>query len=135
MAKESRPTVDLTKTIGELLAEHPDLAGVLDEMGLSDAPADATLPSVAAQAEVDMGVIAFVLESSGYEVVNFTREGPAFESPLPQIIEHFIGNGSDDELSEVAATAETPTVARLEMAVRRAQREGRLPTSDQLGNA
>lgn len=129
--------IDLSRTIGELVGEHPELAGTLEEIGLADAPADATLPELAAQSDVDMAVIAFVLEASGFTVENFTREpGTAFESPLPDIIAHFFAGDEDpDEPSAAALSAATPTVAKLERAVKRAQREGRLPTDEELGGA
>lgn len=119
--------IDLTKTIGELVADEPDLADSLRELGFEAASADKTIPEVAKEADVEVSVIAFALEASGYDVQGFEPSG--FVSPLPEIIGRFFS--PDEEAGEPVMVEGTGSasslVAHMETAIRRAQEEGSLP--------
>ena len=51
--------IDLGLPAGKLIAQYPDLPGLLAEMGIEDVDAEKTLPEVAADLGVETSVIAF----------------------------------------------------------------------------
>lgn len=119
--------IDLTKTIGELVANEPGLADSLREIGFEELPADKTIPEVAREADVETSVIAFALEASGYDVQGFESDG--FVSPLPEIVGRFFLPDEDTRVPVMAEGADSASslIAHMETAIRRAQEEGDLP--------
>ena len=59
---DEKNVIDLGLPAGKLIAQYPDLPGLLAEMGIEDVDAEKTLPEVAADLGVETSVIAFALE-------------------------------------------------------------------------
>lgn len=54
----ARPTLDLTKTIGELVSADPSLTESLTDIGFEDLPSDKTIPELSRAAGVETSVVA-----------------------------------------------------------------------------
>jgi len=117
--------IDLTRTIGELVADEPGLADSLREIGFEGVSADKTIPEVAREADVGMSVIAFALEASGYDVQGFEPDG--FVSPLPEIVGRFFSPDEDMPVMAEGTDSASSLIAHMETAIRHAQEEGNLP--------
>lgn len=125
MADEKK-VIDLELPAGKLFAQYPDLPGLLTEMGIENVDAEKTLPEVAADLGVETSVIAFALEASGYDVRGLKASGDGYKSPLGDVMSVLFDNSFHGEpLPET--TSSGPMLAHMEMAIRRAQEEGKLP--------
>lgn len=123
---DEKNVIDLDLPAGKLFAQYPDLQGLLAEMGVGDVDAEKTLPEVAADLGVETSVIAFVLEASGYDVRGLKASGDGYKSPLGDVMSVLFDNSFHGEpLPET--TSSGPMLAHMEMAIRRAQEEGKLP--------
>lgn len=121
-------TIDLTKTIGELTEADPGLVGALAELGLEDLPGDVTLIALCQENDIDLALVSMALEAGGYEVVGY-EPTPQAGSTGAELLEALARLFSDDDdgAPTAAVASVDPMVAHIEAAVRRAEREGRLP--------
>lgn len=123
---DEKNVIDLDLPAGKLFAQYPDLQGLLAEMGVGDVDAEKTLPEVAADLGVETSVIAFAPEASGYDVRGLKASGDGYKSPLGDVMSVLFDNSFHGEpLPET--TSSGPMLAHMEMAIRRAQEEGKLP--------
>lgn len=123
---DEKNVIDLDLPAGKLFAQYPDLQGLLAEMSVEDVDAEKTLPEVAADLGVETSVIAFALEASGYDVQGLKASGDGYKSPLGDVMSVLFDNSFHGEpLPET--TSSGPMLAHMEMAIRRAQEEGKLP--------
>lgn len=120
MAENNARVVDLTQTFGQLVADNAELAAFLAEMGFEDVDAAKTLPQAAAEAGVDLSIVAMALGAAGYDVEGYVPTEDAKNSPLESIITELAN-------SEPAEASADPMVAHMEYAIRRAQNRGDLP--------
>ena len=125
--QSARPTLDLTKTIGELVSADPSLTESLTDIGFEDLPSDKTIPELSRAAGVETSVVALALEAFGYDVQNFESDDD-FVNPLPEILGRFFSpdDGETPVMSEGTDSAST-LVSHMEDAIRRAQEKGNLP--------
>ena len=122
---DEKNVVDLDLPMGELFSQHPGLSGLLAEMGMGDVDVEKTLPEVASGLGVETSVIAFALEASGYDVRGLKTSGDGYESPLGDVMSVLFDNSFHGKpLPEAFSSG--PMLAHMEMAIRRAQDEGRL---------
>lgn len=122
--------LDLAKPLGELLEVNEDLRQTLIELGFEELPAERTIPELAKDAGVDLSVIAFALEASGYDVQGYEPEDDGYESPLPDMLSVLFDNSYRGESlpdAPLPGGEAAPMLANLEMAIRRAQQDGTLP--------
>ena len=95
-------------------------------MGIEDVDAEKTLPEVAADLGVETSVIAFALEASGYDVQGLKATDDGYKSPLTDVMSVLFDNSFHGEpLPDTSSSG--PMLAHMEMAIRRAQDEGKLP--------
>lgn len=127
-------TLDLTRPLADLVAAHPDLKGLLAEMGIEDVPAGKTLSEVARELGIDSSILVFTIEASGYEVEGFVPDDrEPVDGVLPEILSGLFADREydprpvDNMIHEAQMANENESMyARMEEAVRRAEREGRL---------
>ncbi|RGJ46105.1 hypothetical protein DWW58_07785 [Olsenella sp. AF16-14LB] len=123
---DEKNVIDLGLPAGKLIAQYPDLPGLLAEMGIEDVDAEKTLPEVAADLGVETSVIAFALEASGYDVQGLKAADDGYKSPLTDVMSVLFDNSFHGEpLPDTSSSG--PMLAHMEMAIRRAQDEGKLP--------
>lgn len=123
-------TLDLAKPLGELLEGNEGLRQTLIELGFEELPAERTIPELAKDAGVDLSVIAFALEASGYDVQGYEPEDDGYESTLPDMLSVLFDNSYRGESlpdAPLPGGEAAPMLANLEMAIRRAQQDGTLP--------
>lgn len=133
MANEAK-TLDVTRPIQELLCGNDDLKGLLTEMGIdaADLPGSEPLVDYVKELGVDPSVVVMALGAMGYDVQGYVAEpNPAADSTLSDImsvifLNKFRGEDLPDTVSSSNGEA-GPMLAHMEMAVRRAQAEGKLP--------
>ncbi len=127
-------TLDLSLPLADLVAAHPELKDLLAEMGIEDVPAGKTLPEIASELDVDSSILVFSLEASGYEVAGYVpEEREPVDSIMPDILSGLFTDREydprpvDNMIHEARMANENQSMyARMEEAVRRAEREGRL---------
>ena len=103
-------------------------------MGIEDVPAGKTLTEIARELDVDSSILVFSLEASGYEVAGYTpEEREPVDSVVPDILSGLFADREydprpvDNMIHEARMANENQSMyARMEEAVRRAEREGRL---------
>lgn len=120
--------IDFDKTLGEILAEQPDVGGVLQELGFEEIDGSQTIPQLAEATGVSPAIITMGLEASGYPVEGYQpdEESAAAGKTLDDIIGAVFNNEIDGEKLPDGASA-SPMMAHMEVAIRRAQRDGTLP--------
>ena len=127
-------TLDLALPLADLVAAHPELKDLLAEMGIEDVPAGKTLTEIARELDVDSSILVFSLEASGYEVAGYVpEEREPVDSVVPDILSGLFADREydprpvDNMIHEARMANENQSMyARMEEAVRRAKREGRL---------
>lgn len=127
-------TLDLALPLADLVAAHPELKDLLAEMGIEDVPAGKTLTEIARELDVDSSILVFSLEASGYEVAGYVpEEREPVDSVVPDILSGLFADREydprpvDNMIHEARMANENQSMyARMEEAVRRAEREGRL---------
>lgn len=127
-------TLDLSLPLADLVAAHPELKDLLAEMGIEDVPAGKTLTEIASELDVDSSILVFSLEASGYEVAGYVpEEREPVDSVVPDILSGLFADREydprpvDNMIHEARMANENQSMyARMEEAVRRAEREGRL---------
>lgn len=127
-------TLDLALPLADLVTAHPELKDLLAEMGIEDVPAGKTLTEIARELDVDSSILVFSLEASGYEVAGYTpEEREPVDSVVPDILSGLFADREydprpvDNMIHEARMANENQSMyARMEEAVRRAEREGRL---------
>lgn len=127
-------TLDLALPLADLVTAHPELKDLLAEMGIEDVPAGKTLTEIARELDVDSSILVFSLEASGYEVAGYVpEEREPVDSVVPDILSGLFADREydprpvDNMIHEARMANENQSMyARMEEAVRRAEREGRL---------
>lgn len=119
-------TIDLSLTVGELMAAHPKLSEAMAEFGLEGLDPASTVPDVLKGLDVDPSLVVTALQSMGYEVTGFTPEANPYASQVGAVLDALF-NGDDE--ARVSTTSVDPMMANIEAAVRRAEKEGVLPTA------
>jgi|GEM_PF-316920 ribonuclease inhibitor len=131
---EAPVSLDITRPLADLTADHPDLRDLLAEMGIEDVPAGKTLTAIAHEMDVDPAIFVFTLEASDYDVQGFVPDEPQQgDNIIPDILGRLFADSEYDPsaidrlIHEAQAAGENESMyARMEEAVRRAEREGRL---------
>lgn len=121
---ESKEVLDLSLTVGELLEAHPKLKDMMGEFGVEDVDTSSTVPEVLKGMDVDPSLVVTALQSMGYEVTGFTPEANPYAAQIGSVIDALFSN--DDDRASVASA--DPMMANIEAAVRRAEKNGVLPT-------
>ncbi|MGI6230111.1 MAG: hypothetical protein ACOYJL_04260 [Tractidigestivibacter sp.] len=125
MAEAEKP-LDLTRTLDELEKSYPELSGQLAELGFESPDVSKTIPELALEADVDISIIAFALQMDDYDVQNYEPADKDYKSPLGDIVSVlFDGTYLGEPLPQTSSSA--PMLSHMEMAIRRAQEEGKLP--------
>ncbi len=133
MADEAK-VLDVTRPIQELLCGNEDLRGLLAEMGIdpADLPGNQSLVDYVRDLGVDPSVIVMALGAMGYDVQGYVPEpNPVADTTLSDImsvifLNKFRGEDLPDTVGSSGGEA-GPMLAHMEMAVKRAQAEGKLP--------
>lgn len=120
---EGQKRVDLTKSVADLVGGDGELTGILGDMGF-DTASERTLPELAEEAGVDLSIVGMALAASGYEVEGYVPTEDAKNSPLEDLINEL----SQAEPLSTGASSVDPMVLNMEYAIRRAQKNGELPT-------
>lgn len=121
--------LDLALTVGKLEEQYPELEALLTEIGIENPDPEKTIPELASDLGVELSVIAMALQMSGYEVEGYVPSNDGYKSPLGDIMSVlFEGTYHGEELPQSDSTA--PMLSHMEMAILRAQQEGRLPKTE-----
>ncbi|MGN0287633.1 MAG: hypothetical protein ACI4B6_08205 [Atopobiaceae bacterium] len=124
---EQNEMLDLSQSIDQLVADHPKLDEALKDFGLDDVDRTIPVTDVLDQMGVNVGLVATALESMGYECTGYTAPEDPYAPQLDAIFDALFNN---DDAPSASASSVDPVVANMEAAVRKAQREGKLPQVD-----
>lgn len=120
--------VDLTEPVAALVEGDAELAGMLEEMGF-DLKSEETLTQQAEAAGVDLSIVGMALGAAGYDVEGYVPTEDAKNSPLEDLVQEL----SHAEPLGAGASSVDPVVLNMEYAIRRAQRDGKLPPDGTTG--
>lgn len=122
---EQHEVLDFTQTVGELLEAHPKLKEAMAEFGLENIDPSSTVPEALKGLDVDPQLVVTALQTFGYEVTGFTPEANPYLGQIGTVIDALFNN--DD--TRASSTSVDPMMANIEAAVRRAEKNGILPTN------
>jgi hypothetical protein len=126
VADEDEKVIDFDLAAGELFSSYPDLPALLEEMGIENVDTGKTIPQIASELGVETSVIALALEASGFVVHGLKPSADGYKSPLDDVVSVLFDNSYHGEpLPDTPSSG--PMLAHMEMAIRRAQDEGKLP--------
>lgn len=117
-------TFDLSKPLGEALTELPQAEAILHEIGFEDLPADRSLAQLCDQEGVAPSIVLMALESSGIQTEGYVPDDTSTEASkkLDEVMNVLFGDPDED-----LAASNAPMFAHMQMAVKRAQKNGTLP--------
>jgi hypothetical protein len=128
MAEAEKP-LDLNRPIAELVEQYPELPGLLAEMGLENLDSTKSIAQTAEDLGVELSVIAMALQMSGFDVQGYVPSDDGYQSPLGDVLSVLFDNSYHGEPLPTTSGS-GPMVSHMEMAIRRAQEEGRLPKDE-----
>lgn len=119
------PVLDLTESVSELIAAHPELKDFLTELGLDLSAGEKTIMELADAQGIDRSIVGMAIGACGYDIAGFEPAKDAPEDPFEALVQRM------STASRVAAGSSVdPMVQRIEYAIQRAEEEGRLPKTD-----
>lgn len=124
---EQRETLNLSQSIDRLVADHPKLGEALKDFGLESVDRTVPVTDVLDQMGVDVGLVATALGTMGYDCTGYTAQEDPYAPQLGAILDALF---SQDEAPSASVSSVDPVVANMEAAVRKAQKEGKLPQVD-----
>lgn len=130
----ARATLDLALSIGELCKQEPVLPDLLDEIGFDELQDDLTIPQLAKQSGVRMGVVVMALRMNDFALLNYKPDPSETQQLLENLAKLIEKNehshdhdGQQVHGQRAYSHEESSMVAHMEAAIAQAQADGRLP--------